>query len=236
MLRWFKANWMLVMALGLLLANSVVIFTAVSFDRIVNIIFFYHVAAAWVSYLSFAVSLLYHIKYLRHSKIEHYLFGRSSVVVGVVFAAVTLITGSLWFNATSAGYANIFWSWNDARQTTTLVLFLAYFSYLIFGGAIKEQNRGARLSSLLGIVLFPMVPLSYLSVVLFNSPFHPLITPNPSDERGGHIYWDVAKIIVLLLNVLGTSLLYLDLAKRLVSVELKRINLERITKHRLEAT
>ena len=113
MLRWLKANWMLVLALGLLLVNSVVIFTAVSFDRIVYTIFFYHVAAAWVSYLSFAMSLVGHITYLLRGKLGHYLFGKSSVLVGVVFAAVTLVTGSLWYNATTGSYMNVFWSWSD---------------------------------------------------------------------------------------------------------------------------
>jgi heme exporter protein C len=229
MFRWFKANWMLAMAFGLLLVNSVVIFTAVKFNSIVYTIFFYHVAAAWVSYFSFAVSLVCHLIYLKQGKLERYLFGKSSVVVGVVFAAVTLVTGSLWYNATTGSYTNVFWSWSDPRQTTTLVLFLAYFSYLIYG---KGAGISPRVASLLGIVLFPMVPVSYLSAIVFNS-LHPLINPSPGGT--GHIYWDAVKIAALLLNVLGTSLLYMDLAKRLVSIDLKRLELERVTKQRLEA-
>ncbi len=227
MIRWLKANWMLVMGLGLLIVNNVVIFTAVSFDRMVYTIFFYHVAAAWVSYFSFAVSLICHVIFLRQGKLAQYQFGRSSVMVGVVFAAVTLATGSLWYNATSGSYTNVFWSWSDPRQTTTLVLFIAYFSYLIYG---KGAGISPRIASWLGIVLFPMVPVSYISAVFFNT-LHPLISPSGS----GHIYWDAMKIGALLLNVLGTSLLYIDLAKRLVSIDVKRLDLERITKQRLEA-
>jgi heme exporter protein C len=232
MIRWFKANWMLYSGLGLLVLNSIVIFTATSFNRIVYAIFFYHVAAAWVSYFSFAMSLVFHVIYLRKAKMEHYLFGKNSVVVGVVFAAVTLVTGSLWFNATSGGYTNVFWTWSDPRQTTTLVLFLAYFSYLIFGSSIKERDRGARMVSMLGIVIFPMVPLSYLSVIFFNS-LHPLINPNPGQT--GNLYWDTVKLVALIVNVLGTSLLYMDIARRLASIDLKKLELERITRQRLEA-
>ena len=157
--------------------------------------------------------------------------GKNCVVIGVFFTAVTLITGSLWFNATSGQYKNIFWTWGDARQTTTLVLFISYLSYLIFGNAIEERDQKAKLTSILGIVLFPTIPLSYLSAILFPS-LHPRITPNPS--QSGYIYWDPIKLFILFFNLIAITILFFYLLQNLVELDKAKENLNEIIQKKLE--
>jgi hypothetical protein len=70
---------------------------------------------------------------------------------------------------------------------------------------LEERVKKAKLTALYGIVLFPMVPLSYFSAIIFTS-LHPLITPDPG--QSGYIYWDSLKIICLLINVIAITIFY----------------------------
>ena len=211
-----KKTYLLITSITLLLFNAILIFTLVDFDRIIYIIFFYHVSSAWLSYLSFGISLVFHMLYLKQKKMTWSLNGKNSVIIGLIFSAFTLISGSLWFNATSGNYNNIFWQWNDYRQTMTLVLFFAFLSLIIFRNMIEERAKRANLTALLGIVLFPMVPLSYLSVFIFSS-LHPLITPDPS--QSGYIYWDGLKIICLIINLIAITIFYFYCLQELLEVD-----------------
>ena len=209
-------TYLLITSMIMLLFNAILIFILVDFDRIVYIIFFYHVSSAWLSYFSFGISLVYHILYLKKREITWSLNGKNSVIIGLIFSAFTLISGSLWFNATSGNYDYIFWQWNDYRQTMTLVLFFAFLSLIIFRNMVEERVKKANLTALLGIVLFPMVPLSYFSVFIFSS-LHPLITPDPS--ASGYIYWDSLKITCLIINLIAITIFYFYSLQELLELD-----------------
>jgi len=193
-------------------------------------IFFYHVSSAWLAYFSFGVSLICHLLYLKQKKMLWSSIGKNSIIVGVFFTAVTLITGSFWYNATSGGYNNIYWQWSDARQTMTLVLFLSYLSYLIFGSVIEEREKKAKLTSILGILFFPTVPLSYLSARIFAS-LHPLINPIPGEP--GNIYWDFMKLFVLFLNLIAMTIFFAYVVRTLVNLDKMKEKLNEIIQIKL---
>jgi len=225
----FKKNYyFLIVSLSLLIINLFLIFGFATFDRIVYVIFFYHVSAAWLSYFSFGVSLISHILYLKQKKMNWSNVGKNSIIVGVFFVAFTLITGSLWFNATSGGYNNIYWQWSDPRQTTTLILLLSYVAYLIFRNFIEEREKKARLSAILGIVFFPTVPLSYFSAIIFTS-LHPLINPNP-----GNIYWDTIKMFSLFFNLIAITFLFIYLVRELNELDLAKQKLQELLQTKME--
>ncbi|MFX1301935.1 MAG: cytochrome c biogenesis protein CcsA [Promethearchaeota archaeon] len=233
-----KDHLLLIISLVMLIINLSLILLLTSFNliiwgspnRIVYAIFFYHVSGAWLSYFSFGISFIFHILYLKSRKTNWIHWGKNSVLVGVFFSGFTLITGSLWFNATSGDYNNIFWQWGDARQTMTLVLFISYLSYLIFGKMIEDKEKKARITAILGIVLFPTVPLSYISAIVFTS-LHPLINPNPGEP--GNIYWDPLKLFMLFFNLIAMTILFVYIVKELVLLDDKREELEKIKQIRL---
>lgn len=226
-----KYQYFLILSLLLLVVNLFLIFGLTTFSRIVYVIFFYHVSAAWLSYFSFGVSLICHILYLKQKKMNWSILGKNSIVVGVFFVGFTLITGSLWFNATSGAYNNIYWQWSDPRQTTTLILFLSYVAYLIFRNFIEDQEKKAKLSAILGIVFFPTVPLSYLSAIIFTS-LHPIINPNPGES--GFIYWDSIKLFSLFLNLIAITLLFIYLVRELKELDLAKLNLQQLIQTKME--
>ena len=227
MIHKFKKNhYILIISLSLLIINLFLIFGLTTFSRIVYVIFFYHVSAAWLSYFSFGVSLISHILYLKQKKMSWSNLGKNSIIVGVFFVAFTLITGSLWFNATSGAYNNIYWQWSDPRQTTTLILLLSYVAYLIFRNFIEEREKKAKLSAILGIIFFPTVPLSYLSAIIFTS-LHPLIKP-------GNIYWDSIKLFSLFFNLIAITLLFVYLVRELNELDLVKQKLQELLQTKLE--
>jgi heme exporter protein C len=157
--------------------------------------------------------------------------GKNSIIIGVFFVAFTLITGSIWFNATSGAYNNVYWQWSDPRQTTTLILFLSYIAYLIYRNFIEEREKKAKLSAILGIVFFPTVPLSYLSAIIFTS-LHPLINPNPGEP--GNIYWDSIKLFSLFLNLFAITLLFIYLVRELKELDIAKQMLQELLQKKME--
>ena len=236
--RLLKSNFMLILSLSMLIFNLllIVILTSLNLivwgspNRIVYIIFFYHVSGAWLAYLSFGLSLLFHILYLKKKEINFNRLGTNSIIVGVFFTTFTLITGSLWYNATSGDYNNIFWQWSDGRQTMTLVLLLCYLAYLIFRNMIEDKEKRAKLSSILGIILFPTIPLSYFSAIIFTS-LHPLINPTPGEP--GNIYWDPVKLFMLIFNLIGITILFIYAVQKLGELDKAKEKLDRIIQKRL---
>ena len=236
--RLLKSNFMLILSLSMLIFNLllIVILTSLNLivwgspNRIVYIIFFYHVSGAWLAYLSFGLSLLFHILYLKKKEINFNRLGTNSIIVGVFFTTFTLITGSLWYNATSGDYNNIFWQWSDGRQTMTLVLLLCYLAYLIFRNMIEDKEKRAKLSSILGIILFPTIPLSYFSAIIFTS-LHPLINPTPGEP--GNIYWDPVKLFMLIFNLIAITILFVYAVQKLGELDKAKQKLDMIIQKRL---
>lgn len=228
-----KINSLLYISISMLIFNLILIIISSSlgiFDRPVYIIFFYHVSSAWLSYFSFFISLIYHILYLKQRKLIQYRVARSSVIVGIFFAGFTLISGSLWYNATSGGYQNVYWQWNDPRQTTTLALFLTYLVYLVLGNLVEERDQIAKFSAVYGIIIFPTVPFSYISSIIFRS-LHPLITPNPN--QSGYIYWDSIKLFILLFNLVSITTFYFYLVQQFMKLETRKMDLEVIIQKKI---
>lgn len=218
---------------GLTVSNLIVWETTGDPNRLVYMIFFYHVSGAWLGYFSFGVSLLSHGLYLKNNKILFSRIGKNSIIVGVFFTAFALITGSLWYNATVAGYGSRpedYWQWSDGRQTMTFVLLISYIAFLIFRSMIEDKEKKARLSAALGIALFPTVPLSYFSAIIFET-LHVLISPVP--EATGNIYWEPLKMFMLLFNLIAMTIFFVYIVKKLVDLDLEKEKLEILIQKRL---
>ena len=126
-------------------------------------IMYIHVPSAWLALLIYSfiaimslINIIYGIKLC-------YIIARASARIGVVFAAITLITGSIW----GKPMWGTWWVW-DARLTSMLVLFLFYVSYLAinFSGTISKAEKP---SSVLAVIGFVNVPIVKFSVDIWNS-------------------------------------------------------------------
>lgn len=167
-------------------------------------IFYFHVPIAISAYLAFAFVFVSSILYLRSKEQKWDITALSAAEVGVVFAFLTLVSGSIWAKSAWGAY----WvSW-DVRLNTSLILFLIYLSYLMVRQAVEEPEKRARLSAVFGIIGFISVPVSFLSV-RFYSRMHPCVVPPCPSGGGGGIGGVV--VYYLLINFAAYFLLVASL-------------------------
>ncbi len=180
-------------------------------------IFYIHTPSAWVCYLSLGVSLVAGLLYLRSRNYLYDTLAEVSAALGLVYGGVALVTGSIWANAAWGTY----WNW-DPRQTTTLILWMAYLGYLAFRLSVANRERRASLSAVYGVLAFSTVPLSYLSIRFWVS-LHPLIV------TGGSISITLPMVETLLLNLVASSLVYIYLLRMFYSVRSAEERVELLT-------
>lgn len=138
-------------------------------------IFYFHLPIAISAYLAFAIVFISSIMYLKTKEQKWDIRALSSAEVGVIFAFLTLASGSIWARSAWGSY----WVTWDVRLNTSLVLFLIYISYLMVRQAVEEPEKRARLSAVFGIVGFLGVPLSFMSIRLWNkTTIHPVAELN----------------------------------------------------------
>ena len=127
-------------------------------------IMYVHVPAAIGCYVAFLVTAIGSIGYLWKKTEGWDLLAAASAEVGVVYTALTLVTGSIW------GYIawGTWWEW-DARLTSTLVMFLVYIGYLALRSAIVDPIVRAKRSAIVGVIAFLNVPIVHYSVEWWRS-------------------------------------------------------------------
>jgi heme exporter protein C len=84
--------------------------------------------------------------------------------IGVLFVAVSLVTGSMWGRLTWGTY----WVW-DARLTSTAFLFITYVGYLAVRRLDGTHRQRARRSSVMALLAILEIPLVHFSVNLWRS-------------------------------------------------------------------
>ena len=141
---------------------------------IVQKIFYFHLPLAFTAFLSFGVSCVAGIMYLRNRQRIWDARLAASVEIGVVLTTLVLITGSLW----GKPIWNTYWTW-DPRLTTSLILWFIFTSCLILRSAIDEEEKRATFSAVMAIIGFVEVPIVFFSARLFRS-IHPTIIRSDS--------------------------------------------------------
>jgi heme exporter protein C len=178
-------------------------------------VFYFHLPQAIVCYLTLVISLVSAIIFLRNKQIKYDAISESAALLGLVYGLVTLVSGSIWANAAWG----IYWNW-DPRETTTLVLWLAYLGYFFLRMSVENPERKASVSAAYNILAFLTVPLSYLSFIIWPS-LHPRLSEGEGLGLSGTM------VQALLLNILGGLLFYIWIIRKTYGVRLKRDELER---------
>ncbi|CAG4929816.1 MULTISPECIES: cytochrome c biogenesis protein CcsA [Acidithrix] len=121
-----------------------------------------HPAVAWVAYLAYGVTTLASSLYLWRPtrSLRWDRLASSSAEVGVVFTALTLITGSIWGRPAWG----VWWTW-DARLTTTAILLVLYLGYLALRAVPMPADKRAKRSAIAALFAFIDVPIVHESVV-----------------------------------------------------------------------
>ena len=160
-----------------------------------------HPPVAWVAYLAFGVTAAASLLYLwgrTRSRVWDRL-AAASAEIGVVFCALTLVSGSIWGKTTWG----VWWTW-DARLTSTALLLVLYLGYLALRRVPSDPGARARRCAVAAILAFADVPISYLSVYWWRTLHQTGTVLDPQREM--HVHGLMAW--TLLLGFCSLTLLY----------------------------
>ena len=122
-------------------------------------IMFLHVPCAAISLMFYALVGAFSAGYLITRVTLFDLFATSFAKVGLLFTALSLITGALWGKPTWGTW----WVW-DARLTSQLLLFTIYYSYLSGKKIIKPLERSRLFMSIFAVIGLIDLPIIHYSV------------------------------------------------------------------------
>ncbi|MEA2074526.1 MAG: cytochrome c biogenesis protein CcsA [Euryarchaeota archaeon] len=157
---------------------------------------FVHVPAALICFLAFFISLIASIMYLAKRRDRYDRIAEVSAILGLVYGAVALIVGSIWAKVAW----NAYWNW-DPKQTTMLMLWIAYMGYISIKLSIGSIEKKAVIGAVYNILAFSTIPLTFLSVTLWQS-LHPQVS---------EISTSPLVHAVLYLNLIACSLIFIYL-------------------------
>ncbi len=115
-----------------------------------------HPAAATMCYVGFGLCALASLAYLWPRTRSHRWDALAGAAgeVGVIWCAVTLVTGSIW----GRGSWGVWWTW-DARLTLTALLFAVFLGYLALrrtGGAGPARAKRAAIAAVIAALVVPV--------------------------------------------------------------------------------
>jgi len=178
-------------------------------------IFYFHVPCCWTLMIASFTAAGGSIAYLFRGSAKGERVALAASELGAVFGACALFSGPMWGRVEWGHY----WTW-DARQTSTLLLWLMLLAYLLarkYGGP-----AAGRLAAALSLFAAADVPLVYGSVFIWRT-LHPSASVVPKLDPSMRpafytasftffILWGVLLALRLRLERLRSELAELELA------------------------
>lgn len=132
-------------------------------------IFYFHLPAAWNTFLGFFVVAGASAAFLWQGDRFSDLLAQAAAEVGMVFCTLVIITGSIW----ARPIWGVWWTW-DPRLTMVVILWMIYAAYLLLRLLAGDNELIARYAAVLGIVGVLDIPLLYIAVKLWRG-IHPKV-------------------------------------------------------------
>lgn len=184
-------------------------------------IMYIHVPAAWLGMAGWAgIAAASFMQLVWRHPLAH-VAARATAAPGAVYAAICLITGSIWGRPTWGTW----WEW-DGRLTSMLILFFLYLAYIALAQAAGREEGGQRIAAIFGLVGAVNLPIIHFSVLWWRTLHQGEsigLTGSTIDDR---ILWPIP------IAVVGFSLIFVSvvlmrmralLADAKVEARLKRL-------------
>lgn len=177
-------------------------------------IVFFHVPCAIVAAIAFLVAGASSLLYLRTAEARYDDYANAAVRLGLLFAVLTIITGSVFSRIMWGAY----WNW-DPRQSSYLLLIFVYGAYLFLRAAIEDPEKRTRLAA--AYALFAIVPMVFLVFVAprITQSLHPQTIINPQ----GKVLMDTPTRVVFVSGLIANCAIF----AWLLSLEARAAKLER---------
>lgn len=163
-------------------------------------IVFFHVPCAWTASLAFLVAAGYSLAYLLRRNPWHDDIACAAVRLGLLFAVLTLLTGSIFARIMWGAY----WNW-DPRQSSYLLLVFLYAAYLFLRATVPDPERRGRLSAAYALFAAVLMPFLVFVAPRVTKSLHPQTVINPE----GKILMDSPTKAVFFASLIGFTGLFL---------------------------
>lgn len=172
---------------------------------LVQKVFYFHVATAWVGMLGFIAAAVAGIAYLRTQNMKWDAVGLAAVEISLVFFFIAIVLGSIW----AYPAWNTWWTW-EPRLTSAAVLELIYLAYLLLRQGIEDPERRARFGAVYTLIGGLSVPVTFMAIRLFRT-IHPVVIGSGSAAAQGGFSMTPAMLQTMLANIFVFTILFIVL-------------------------
>lgn len=192
----------------LFLAALAVIFLYAPLEAQMNYVqkvFYIHIATAWVGMLGFIAAAATGIAFLVTKNLKWDIVELAAVEISLVFFFIAIVTGSIWARPSWGTW----WTW-DARLTTAAILEMIYLAYLLLRQGIEDPERRARFGAVYTIIGGLSVPVTFLSIRLWQT-IHPAIIGTASAQAQGGFAMSPAMLQTMFFSLFTFSVIFVTL-------------------------
>jgi heme exporter protein C len=163
-------------------------------------IFYFHVPLALTSYACFGWGAWKALKYLRTRDERADLESYVAIHQGVIFGALTLLTGSIWARISWG----VWWSWGEDELVLFLVLFLFYCAYFMLRFSVDPGPARANMSAVYALFGVVLIPVSFLAIRLSKQFIHPVVFKLQGPQMTGAQFFTFCVCLAAMLTLFAT--------------------------------
>lgn len=181
-------------------------------------IFYFHVPIAFTSYVCFGWGAWKALRVLRtrdaRADVESYV----AIHQGVVFGALTLLTGSIWAKASWG----VWWAWSENQLVLFLVLFLFYCAYFMLRFSVEPGQARANMSAVYALFGVVLIPVSFLAIRLSQKLIHPVVFTSHGPQMSGSQFFTFCVSLAAMLTLFAT-LYNVELAGKRIDAHVREL-------------
>ncbi len=147
-------------------------------------IFYFHVPIALTAYACFGYGALKALLHLWRRSPGADLESYVAIHQGVIFGALTLITGSIWAKISWG----VWWAWSSNQLVLFLVLFLFYSAYFMLRFSVEPGPGRANMSAVYALFGVVLIPVSFFAIRLANDFIHPTVFTSRGPQMAGSMF------------------------------------------------
>jgi heme exporter protein C len=181
-------------------------------------IFYFHVPIALTAYACFGWGALKALLHLWKRKPGADLESYVAIHQGVIFGALTLVTGSIWAKISWG----VWWTWSERQLVLFLVLFLFYSAYFMLRFSVEPGPQRANLSAVYALFGVVLIPISFLAIRLAENFIHPTVFTREGPQMAGSQFLTFCVAWAALL-LLAYTLYRLELLGKRVDARVKEL-------------
>ena len=181
-------------------------------------IFYFHVPVALTAYALFGWGAWKGLRHLwrrdQGADLESYV----GIHLGVIFGAMTLLTGSIWAKISWGRW----WAWSSDQLVLFLVLFLFYSAYFMLRFSIEPGPQRANLSAVYAVFGVALIPVSFLAIRISKDIIHPVVFKSTGPDMSGTMFLAFCVSWAAMLS-LAATLYHVELAGKRLDARLKEL-------------